>query len=99
MEYATRGPVCWFGSQNYRRTVIGFGPQNPGGGPEADGRVVAASRGLRRDEANDEKARWPSDEEITELDHNVLRASWFAHMYLGVVQGSENVFLPCNKKD
>jgi hypothetical protein len=56
MEYATRG--------GFR----GFGPQNPGGGPDADGWHVAASVRSLRSEATGEKARWPSDLGHVELD-------------------------------
>jgi hypothetical protein len=49
--YATRG--------RFR----GFGPQNPGGGPDADGRHVAASVRSLRSEATGEEVRWPSDQE------------------------------------
>ena len=56
MEYATRG--------GFR----GFGPQNPGGGPDADGWHVAASVRLLRSEATGEEARWPSDLGHVELD-------------------------------
>ena len=56
MEYATRG--------GFR----GFGPQNPGGGPDADGWHVAASVRSLRSEATGEKARWPSDLRHVELD-------------------------------
>jgi len=56
MEYATRG--------GFR----GFGPQNPGGGPDADGRHVAASVRSLRSEATGEEARWPSDLGHVELD-------------------------------
>jgi hypothetical protein len=34
MEYTTREWVWWFGPQNHRWRVYGFGPQNPGGGSE-----------------------------------------------------------------
>jgi hypothetical protein len=34
MEYATREWVWWFGPQNHRWRVYGFGPQNPGRGSE-----------------------------------------------------------------
>ena len=50
MEYATRG--------GFR----GFGPQNPGGGPDADGRHMEASVRSLRSEATGEKTRWPSDQ-------------------------------------
>ena len=56
MEYATCG--------RFR----GFGPQNPGGGPDADGRHVAASVRSLRSEATGEKAWWPSDLGHVELD-------------------------------
>jgi hypothetical protein len=55
MEYATRG--------GFR----GFGPQNLDGGPDADGRHVAASVRSLRSEATGEEVRWPSDQE-KELD-------------------------------
>jgi hypothetical protein len=35
-EYATRERVWWFGPQNYRWRVYGFGSQNPGGGSEEE---------------------------------------------------------------
>jgi hypothetical protein len=54
--YATRG--------GFR----GFGPQNPGGGPDADGWHVAASVRSLRSEATGEEARWPSDLGHVELD-------------------------------
>ena len=34
MEYATRERIWWFGPQNHRWTIFGFGPHNPGGGSE-----------------------------------------------------------------
>ena len=34
MEYTTRERVWWFGPQNHRWTIFGFGPHNPGGGSE-----------------------------------------------------------------
>ena len=55
IEYATRG--------GFR----GFGPQNLDGGPDADGRHVAASVRSLRSEATGEEVRWPSDQE-KELD-------------------------------
>jgi hypothetical protein len=36
MEYATRERVWWFGPQNHRWRVYGFGLQNPGGGSEKE---------------------------------------------------------------
>ena len=45
MEYATRGGFC------------GFGPQNPGGGLDADGRHVVASVRSLWSEATGEEAR------------------------------------------
>jgi hypothetical protein len=36
MEYATRERVWWFGPQNHRWQVYGFGPQNTGGGSEEE---------------------------------------------------------------
>jgi hypothetical protein len=75
MEYATREQVWWFGPQNHRWRVYGFGPQNPTEIPRRNGWHVAASGSSRRDETTDEEARWPSDEDDTGLDHNTLRLS------------------------
>jgi len=54
--YATRG--------GFR----GFGPQNPDGGPDADGWHVTASVRSLRGEATGEEARWLSDLGYVELD-------------------------------
>jgi hypothetical protein len=43
--------------------------------PRRNGRHVAASESSRQDEATDEEAQWPSDEDDTGLDHNVLGLS------------------------
>jgi hypothetical protein len=43
--------------------------------PRRNGWHVAASGSLRRDEATDEEARWPSDEDNIGLDHNALGLS------------------------
>ena len=83
VRYALAGLLVWASKPS--KDGYRVWPQNLGGGPEADGRHVAASKGLYRGEAKDEKARWFSNEEITELDHNVLTARWFAHMYLGII--------------
>jgi len=56
MEYATRGGFC------------GFGPQNLGGGPDADRWHVAASVRSLRSEATGKEALWPSDLGHVELD-------------------------------
>jgi hypothetical protein len=42
---------------------------------------VAASWSSRQDEAIDEEARWPSDEDKTELDHNALGLSGLTQVY------------------
>jgi hypothetical protein len=36
MKYATRERVWWFGLQNHRWRVYGFGPQNSGRGSEEE---------------------------------------------------------------
>jgi hypothetical protein len=43
---------------------------------------MAASGGSRRGEATDEEARWPSDEDDTELDHNALGLSGLTQLYI-----------------
>jgi hypothetical protein len=55
--------------------------------PRRNGRHVAASESSRRGEAIDEKARWPSDEDDTGLDHNVLRLSGLTQLYPGAKLG------------
>jgi hypothetical protein len=40
--------------------------------PRRNGQHVAASGSTRRDEATDEEARWPLDENDTGLDHNIF---------------------------
>jgi hypothetical protein len=51
--------------------------------PRRNGRHVAASGSSRRDEATDEEARWPSDEDDTGLDYNALGLSGLTQLYLG----------------
>jgi hypothetical protein len=48
-----------------------------------DGQHVTASGSSRRGEATDEEARWPSDEDDTGLDHDVLRLSGLTQLYPG----------------
>jgi hypothetical protein len=48
---------------------------------------VAASGSSHRDEATGEDARWPLDEDDTELDHNTLGLSGLTHLYLGAKLG------------
>jgi hypothetical protein len=55
--------------------------------PRRNGRHVAASRSSRRGEATDEEARWPSDEDDTGLDHNVLWLSGLTQLYTGAKLG------------
>jgi hypothetical protein len=51
--------------------------------PRRNGRHVAASGSSRRGEVTDEEARWPSDEDDTGLDHNVLGLSDLTQLYPG----------------
>jgi hypothetical protein len=55
--------------------------------PRRNGRHVAASGSLRRGEATDEEARWPSDEDETGLDHNVLGLNGLTQLYPGAKLG------------
>jgi hypothetical protein len=48
---------------------------------------VVASGSSRRGEATSEEARWSSDEEDTELDHNALGLSGLTQLYLGANRG------------
>jgi hypothetical protein len=52
-----------------------------------NGRHVVASGSSRRGEATSEEARWSSDEEDTELDHNALGLSGLTQLYLGANRG------------
>jgi hypothetical protein len=58
--------------------------------PRRNGQHVAASWSSRRDEATDEEARWPSDENDTGLDHNVLELSDLTQLYSGAKLGLYN---------
>jgi hypothetical protein len=55
--------------------------------PRRTGHHVAASRGLRRNEATDEEARWPSDEDDNGLDHNAFGLSGLTQLYPGAKLG------------
>jgi hypothetical protein len=55
--------------------------------PRMNRRHVAASGSSCRSEATGEEARWPSDEDDTGLDHNVLGLSGLTQLYLGANQG------------
>jgi hypothetical protein len=48
---------------------------------------VAASGSSCQDEATDEEAWWPSDEDDTRLDHNVLGLSGLTQLYRGTKLG------------
>jgi hypothetical protein len=48
---------------------------------------MAASGSSRRDEAIDEEARWPLDEDDTGLDHNALGLSRLTQLYSGAKLG------------
>jgi hypothetical protein len=48
---------------------------------------VAALGSSRQDEATDEEARWPSDEDDTRLDHNALGLSDLTQLYPGTKLG------------
>jgi hypothetical protein len=79
--------VWWFGPQNHRWQVYGFGPQTRAEVPRRNGRHVAASRSSRRGKASGEEARWPSDEDDTGLDLYALGLNGLALMYLGAFRG------------
>jgi hypothetical protein len=49
--------------------------------PRRNGRHVAASGSSRQGKAIDEEASWPSDEDDTGLDHNVLGLSGLTQLY------------------
>jgi hypothetical protein len=51
--------------------------------PRRNRRHVAASGNSRRDEATNEEARWPSDEDETGLDHNAFGLSSLTQLYPG----------------
>ena len=72
MEYATRERVWWFGSQNHRWTVFGFGPQNLGGGSEEEGAACGGITEVASRQSRSMQEAWPSDRQKTELDHNAL---------------------------
>jgi hypothetical protein len=55
--------------------------------PRRNGRHVVASESSRRDEATDEEARWPSDEDGIGLDHNALGLSGLTQLYPGAKLG------------
>jgi hypothetical protein len=83
-EYATREWVWWFGP---KKTIgggfTGLGLKTWVKVSRRNGRHVAASGSSRRGEATDEKARWPSDEDDTGLDHNALKLSGLTQLYSG----------------
>jgi hypothetical protein len=86
-EYATRERVWWFGPQNHRWRVYGFGLKTRVEVPRRNGWHVEASGSSRRGEATYEEARWPSNEDDTGLDHNALGLSGLTQLYPGAKLG------------
>jgi hypothetical protein len=87
MEYATRE---WFGGLGLKTIdgrFTGLGLKTRAEVPRRNGRHVAASGSSRRGEAIGEEARWPSDEDETGLDHNVLGLSGLTQLYPGAKLG------------
>jgi hypothetical protein len=54
---------------------MGLGLKTRAKVPRRNRRYVAASGSSHRDETTNEEARWPSDEDDTGLDYNVLELS------------------------
>ena len=63
--YATRGGFGGFASKPSAAGFPGLRLKTGGGGPDADGRHVAASGRLLGSKATGEEARWPSDQKKT----------------------------------
>jgi hypothetical protein len=67
--------------------LTGLGLKTRAEVPRRNGRHVTVSGSSHRDEATDEKARWPSDEDDTGLDHNALGLSGSIQLYVGAKLG------------
>ena len=66
--YATHGGFGGFASKPSAAGLPGLRLKTGGGGPDADGRHMAASGRLLGSKATGEEARWPSDQVKLELD-------------------------------
>ena len=72
MEYATRERVWWFGPQNHRWMVFGFGSQNRAEVPRRNGAAHGRITEVASRQSKSVQEAWPSDRQKTELDHNAL---------------------------
>jgi hypothetical protein len=87
MEYATRGRFDGLGLKTIGGGFMGLGLKTRAEVPRRNGWHVVVSGSSRRGEATDEEARWPSDEDDTGLDYNVLGLSSLTHLYPGAKLG------------